>query len=78
MMHKVDPMEIMLSDIFDKVFYNREPKTSDCEYCDGDGKIEVEVYRPHNCNRDVGVIDLKMVECPDCGGSGQLEYLRDE
>ena len=72
-MHKADPMEIMLSDIFDKVFYNREPKTSKCDYCEGDGKIEIEVYRSHNCNRDVGVIDVMKVICPDCGGSGELE-----
>ena len=34
-MHKVDPIQIMLSDIFDKVFYNREPSHKVCEDCDG-------------------------------------------
>lgn len=32
-MHKVDPIEIMLSDIFDKVFYSKdqEPSRKVCE-----------------------------------------------
>ena len=34
-MHSVDPMEIMLSDVFDKVFYNKEQEVSRkfCEEC---------------------------------------------
>ncbi len=42
-MDKVDPMEIMLSDIFDKVFYSREKKPDYCWDCDGEGIIELEV-----------------------------------
>ena len=38
-MQKVDPMEIMLSDIFDKVFYSREKKPDYCWDCDGEGTL---------------------------------------
>lgn len=72
-MHKVDPMEVMLSDIVDKVFYSQEPRTKVCGECDGEGIIELEVPRPHNVNRDVGVIDVKPMECETCGGTGRLE-----
>ena len=72
-MHKVDPMEILLSDIFDKVFYSREKKPDYCWDCDGEGIVDVEVYRPHNFNRDGGVIDVKPMECETCGGTGRLE-----
>ena len=72
-MHKVDPMEIMLSDIFDKVFYSREKKPDYCWDCDGDGEVEIEVFMPQNFDRDVGYIDHKKVECPECGGSGEME-----
>jgi DnaJ-class molecular chaperone len=72
-MHKVDPMEIMLSDIFDKVFYSQEPRTKVCVECDGEGIIELEVPRPHNVNRDVGVIDVTPVPCEECGGTGEME-----
>ena len=72
-MHKVDPMEIMLSDIFNKVFYSQEPRTKVCGECDGEGIIELEVPRPHNFNRDVGVIDVKPMECETCGGTGEME-----
>ena len=73
MMHKVDPMEIMLSDIFDKVFYSREKNPDYCWDCDGEGIVDVEVYRPHNVGRDVGVIDVKPMQCETCGGSGRLD-----
>ena len=72
-MHKVDPMEIMMSDIFDKVFYKINPNTKPCDYCDGEGEVEIEVFMPQNFDRDVGYIDHKKVECPECGGTGRLE-----
>jgi DnaJ-class molecular chaperone len=74
-MHKVDPMEIMLSDIFDKVFYSKdqEPRTTICLECEGDGEVEIEVFMPQNFDRDVGYIDHKKVECPECGGLGEVE-----
>jgi len=72
-MHKVDPMEIMLSDIFDKVFYKMAQSTTKCPDCDGEGIVDVEVYRPHNVDRDVGVIDVKPMECETCGGTGRVE-----
>ena len=61
-MHKVDPMEIMLSDIFDKVFYSKEPepRTKECEECVGEGVIQ----------RDEGDIDLAIVPCDHCDGEG--------
>jgi DnaJ-class molecular chaperone len=64
-MSKVDPMEIMLSDIFDKVFYSKdqEPRTKECEECVGEGVIQ----------RDEGDIDLAIVPCDHCDGEGEVE-----
>ena len=72
-MHKVDPIEVMLSDIFDKVFYKLRPDYKRCPDCDGDGEVEIEVFMPQNFDRDVGYIDHKKVECPECYGSGEME-----
>ena len=74
-MHKVDPIEIMLSDIFDKVFYSKdqEPSHKVCEDCDGVGWVEAEYARPQNFNRDVGYLDTRRVDCEWCGGTGELE-----
>jgi len=72
-MHKVDPIQIMLSDIFEKVFYNKEPSHKVCEDCDGDGKFEVEIARPHNSTRDIGFYDVKKVKCETCDGNGEVE-----
>ena len=74
-MHKVDPIEIMLSDIFDNVFYSKEqePSRKVCEDCDGVGWVEAEYARPQNFNRDVGYLDTRRVECEECGGTGELE-----
>jgi hypothetical protein len=72
MMHKVDPIQIMLSDIFEKVFYNKEPSHKVCEDCDGDGWYEAEYPRPQNFDRDVGYLDTKRVKCEWCGGTGLL------
>ncbi len=44
-----------------------------CKACDGWGLIEVDNPRPHNFNRDVGVIDVGMIECPECEGTGEKE-----
>jgi len=71
-MHKVDPIQIMLSDIFEKVFYNKEPSHKVCEDCDGDGWYEAEYPRPQNFDRDVGYLDTKRVKCEWCGGTGLL------
>ena len=71
--HEVDPMEVMLNDIFDKVFYKLRPDYKRCPDCDGDGEVEIEVFMPQNFDRDVGYIDHKKVECPECGGSGEME-----
>ena len=74
-MDKVDPMEVMLSDIFDKVFYKKsqDPSRKFCDFCDGDGEVEIEVFIPQNFDRDVGYIDHKKVECPECYGTGEME-----
>jgi len=77
-MHKVDPIQIMLSDIFDKVFYNKEPSHKVCEDCDGDGWYEAEYPRPQNFDRDVGYLDTKRVKCEWCGGTGLLVEVEDE
>ena len=76
-MHKVDPMEIMLSDIFNKVFYNKEqePRFTICLECEGTGAAFIEVARPHNFNRDIGYLEEQVIEggCEECGGTGRLE-----
>ena len=72
-MPKIDPMEVMLSDIFDKVFYKLRPDYKRCPDCDGDGEVEIEVFIPQNFDRDVGYIDHQKVECPECYGSGEME-----
>ena len=76
-MHKVDPMEIMLSDIFDKVFYSKEPepKFTICLECEGTGAAFIEVPRPQNFDRDIGYLDEEVIEggCEECGGTGEVE-----
>ena len=59
----VDPMEIMLSDVFDKVFYKMNPNVKECPECVGEGVIQ----------RDEGDIDLTIVPCEDCDGVGWVE-----
>ena len=59
--------------VLDKVFYSREKKPDYCWDCDGEGIVDVEVYRPHNVGRDVGVIDVKPMQCETCGGTGRVE-----
>ena len=49
------------------------PNAKACDVCDGDGEGESEVFMPQNFDRDVGYIDHKKVECPECGGTGELE-----
>ncbi|NNE55083.1 MAG: hypothetical protein HKN32_03610 [Flavobacteriales bacterium] len=76
-MHKVDPIQIMLSDIFEKVFYNREqePKTTICLECEGTGAAFIEVPRPQNFDRDIGYLDEEVIEggCEECSGTGLVE-----
>ena len=62
-MHKVDPIQIMLSDIFEKVFYKRASNVKECPECIGEGVIQ----------RDEGDIDLTIVPCEDCDGVGWVE-----
>ena len=72
-MHKVDPIQIMLSDIFDKVFYRMAQSTTKCPDCDGVGWYEADYPKPQNFDRDVGYLDTKRVKCEWCGGTGRLE-----
>ena len=72
-MQKVDLIQIMLSDIFSKVFYRLASNVKKCPDCDGDGEVEIEVPRPHNVNRDIGVRDAKKVQCETCDGNGEME-----
>jgi len=76
-MSKVDPIEIMLSDIFDKVFYSKEqePRTTICLECEGTGAAFIEVARPQNFDRDIGYLDEEVIEggCEECGGTGEME-----
>ena len=76
-MHEVDPIELMLSDIFDKVFYSKdqEPRTTICLDCEGTGAAFIEVARLQNFDRDIGYLDEEVIEggCEECGGTGELE-----
>jgi len=69
----IDAMDHMLNDIFRKVFWKPLDEFDDlfCDECDGTGRIQVEVARPHGFGRDVGVLDVKEIECSKCIGSGQ-------
>ena len=53
------------------------PIMSPCPDCIGIGTIELDVYRPHGPNRDVGYIDTRTVVCETCGGDGEMERLCD-
>jgi len=53
------------------------PIMSPCPDCCGIGRIELDVYRPHNFNRDVGYIDTRTVVCETCSGDGEMERLCD-
>ena len=69
----INAMDHMLNDIFRKVFWKPLDEFDDlfCDECDGTGRIQVEVARPHGFGRDVGVLDVKEIECSKCIGSGQ-------
>ena len=71
----IDAMDHMLNDIFRKVFWeplkHKEVEDMFCKECDGDGYIERVVHRPMSFDRDVGVIDVDQIDCPECLGSGQ-------
>ena len=69
----IDAMDHMLNDIFRKVFWKPLDEFDDlfCDECDGTGRIQVEVATPHGFGRDVGVLDVKEIECSKCIGSGQ-------
>lgn len=49
-----------------------------CTECDGDGYVEFGVPRPHNINRDVGVIDVERETCSKCQGDGEIEENENE
>lgn len=78
----IDAMDHMLNDIFRKVFWEPLDEADFaasnvpfvdlfCEECSGEGYVEREVHRPMNFDRDVGVIDVDQIDCPECLGSGQ-------
>lgn len=78
----INAMDHMLNDIFRKVFWEPLDEADFtisnvpfidlfCEECDGTGRIQVEVATPHGFGRDVGVLDVKEIECSKCIGSGQ-------
>ena len=69
----INAMDHMLNDIFRKVFWKPLDEFDDlfCEECNGTGRVEIEVARPHGFGRDIGVLDGKEIECSKCIGSGQ-------
>ena len=44
-----------------------------CPDCDGEGRVEYDLPRPHNLHRDIGYIDTVMDDCETCSGYGELE-----
>jgi len=44
-----------------------------CPDCDGEGRVEYDLPRPHGFNRDVGYLDTVMDDCETCSGYGELE-----
>ena len=79
----IDAMDHMLNDIFKKVFWepleHKEVEDMFCKECEGNGYIEREVFKPMSFDRDVGVIDLDQIDCPECVGTGQnLDKLTEE
>ena len=53
------------------------PIMTPCPDCRGEGYVDHEVPRPHNFNRDVGVIDVWTEVCETCEGDGEFERLCD-
>ena len=53
------------------------PIMTPCPDCLGTGSVEYEIPRPHNFNRDVGVIDVETETCETCSGDGEMERLCD-
>ena len=79
----IDAMDHMLNDIFRKVFWEplkqKQVKDMFCKECEGNGYIEREVFKPMSFDRDVGVIDVDQIDCPECVGTGQnLDKLTEE
>jgi hypothetical protein len=50
--------------------------TYPCYKCDGDGKYEIGIERPHNSSRDVGEIEAKLVRCETCNSVGKITCVR--
>ncbi len=50
----------------------------ECPECGGDGRIEVDVPRPHAGGFNCGFIDTAWIECEMCQGSGEIEIEDDE
>ena len=44
-----------------------------CPDCDGEGRVEYDLPRPHGFGRDVGYIDTVMDDCETCSGHGEIE-----
>jgi len=49
-----------------------------CPDCDGEGRVEYDLPRPHGFGRDVGYIDTVMDDCETCSGHGELEEEENE
>lgn len=50
----------------------------ECPECGGDGRVEVDVPRPHAGGFNCGFIDTAWIECEMCQGSGEIEIEDDE
>jgi len=49
-----------------------------CEECGGTGEVEQEIFRTHNCARDVGYVDTRWAICEWCNGDGILDEDEDD
>ena len=49
-----------------------------CEECGGTGEVEQEIFRTHNCARDVGYVDTRWAIWEWCNGDGILDEDEDD
>ena len=46
-----------------------------CHECNGEGRYEADVERPHATGYNEGYIDTEWVDCEECFGTGEIYLL---